>query len=92
MTGDEQMQWDYDGFVIEPFEAGTGLWHATIRCADRKPVLIDGVSFYALEVGFAWSDRDAAIADAKVQIDRLGRARYAMAEMTHGQQFLPGPI
>jgi len=90
MTGVEQMQWDYDGFVIEPFEAGRGLWHARIRCADRKPVVIDGVSFYALEVGFAWTEREAAIADAKVQIDRLKHARYA--EMAQGKQSLPSPI
>jgi hypothetical protein len=45
------MQCDYDGFEIEPFEAGRGLWHARIWRADRKPVIIDGVLFAALEVG-----------------------------------------
>jgi hypothetical protein len=67
--------WDYemtyDGFKIEPFEAGRGLWHARIRRADLNPVVIDGVSFSALEVGFAWSSPDAAIADAKTKIDIL---------------------
>ena len=58
------MDSDYDGFKIEPFEAGRGLWHARIWRMDRKPVIIDGVSFSALEVGFAWSDPEAAIADA----------------------------
>ena len=71
------MHCDYDGFRIEFFEAGKGLWHARIRRADLKPVNIDGVSFSTLEVGFAWSDPDAAIADAKVQIDQLKLKRYA---------------
>ena len=80
------MQCDYDGFKIESFEAGRGLWHARIRRADRKPVIIDGVLFSALEVGFAWSDPEAAIADAKTQIDRLKLNRYATAELPHGEQ------
>ena len=71
------MQCDYDGFRIEPFEAGTGLWHARIRRADLNPVVIDGVVFSVLEVGFAWSDPDAAIADARTQIDQLQLKRYA---------------
>jgi len=72
----------HDGFQIEPFEAGEGFWHTRIRRADRKPVMIDGVSFSALEVGFAWSDPDDAIADAKIQIDRFRLARYATSEPT----------
>jgi hypothetical protein len=71
------MQCDYDGFRIESFEAGTGLWHARIRRADQHPVVIDGVLFAVLEVGFAWSDPDAAIADAKSQIDHFRLKRYA---------------
>ena len=71
------MHCDYDGFRIESFEAGKGLWPARIRRADLKPVNIDGVSFSTLEVGFAWSDPDAAIADAKVQIDQLKLKQYA---------------
>ena len=67
----------HDGFQIEPFEAGKGFWHTRIRRADRKPVIIDGVSFAALEVGFAWSDPDAAIADAKIQIDYFKLGRFA---------------
>jgi hypothetical protein len=35
------------------------------------------VLFSTLEVGFAWSDPDAAIGDAKTQIDRLKLNRYA---------------
>jgi len=62
----------YDGFDIESFEAGKGLWHARIRRADQKPVVIDGIAFTALDIGFAWSDPDEAIADAKSQIDRFG--------------------
>ena len=71
------MHCEYDGFRIESFEAGKGLWHARIRRADLKPVSIDGVSFSALEVGFAWSDPQAAITDAKAQIDQLKLKRYA---------------
>ena len=62
----------YDDFAIECFEAGRGLWHARIRRADRSPLLINGVSFPSLEVGFAWSSSQAAIADAKSHIDRFG--------------------
>jgi hypothetical protein len=76
---------NHDGFAIECFEAGRGLWHARIRRADLMPVIIDGVLFSTLEVGFAWTDRDAAIADAKAQIDRLKLKRYA----TSGQ--MPQP-
>ena len=85
MSGGARM--NYDGFDIEPFEAGNGLWHARIRRADQKPVLIDGISFSALEVGFAWSDPDAAIADAKIQIDTLRLQRYGTtAEMPRLEQ------
>ena len=58
---------------VETFEAGKGLWHARIRRADLGPVMIDGVSFTALEVGFAWPDAGAAVADAKLRIDYLKR-------------------
>jgi hypothetical protein len=61
----------YDGFDIESFEAGKGLWHARIRRADHQPVVIDGIAFAALDVGFAWNDPEAAIADAKSHIDRF---------------------
>src|SRR6478736_5380255 len=74
------MQCDHDGFTIETFEAGQGLWHARIRRTDLTPVVIDGVLFSALEVGFAWSDPDSAIADAKTQIERLKLGRYATLE------------
>jgi hypothetical protein len=67
----------YDGFEIESFEAGRGLWHARIRRADMNPVIIDGVSFSALEMGFAWSNPDAAIADARTRIDVLKHRRMA---------------
>ena len=68
----------YGGFEIQSFEAGRGLWHARIQRADRAPVVIDGMSFPTLEVGFAWSDPDAAIAHAKAHIDRNSQ-RYATA-------------
>ena len=64
---------NYDGFQIEAFEAGRDLWHARIRRADFKPVVIDGVSFPELEVGFAWSSADAAVAAAKTRIDYLNQ-------------------
>ena len=81
------MQCDHDGFKIEAFEAGRGLWHARIRRADLQPVIIDGVSFPALEVGFAWFEPDAAIADAKTQIDQLKLKRYASAvQMPQAEQ------
>jgi hypothetical protein len=63
----------YSGFQIETFEAGRGLWHARIKRADLQPVIIDGVSFPELEVGFAWSDADAAVADARSRIDYLNQ-------------------
>ena len=69
----------HDGFQIEAFEAGRGLWHARIRRDDYEPVVIDGVSFPELEVGFAWSNAEAAIADAKTRIDYLNR-RSGMSE------------
>ncbi|WGS20124.1 MULTISPECIES: hypothetical protein [unclassified Bradyrhizobium] len=61
----------YGGFQIKSFEVGTGQWHARIQRVDQKPVVIDGISFPALDIGFAWSDQDAAIADAKKHIDRF---------------------
>jgi hypothetical protein len=83
------MQCDHDGFRIESFEAGRGLWHARIRRADLKPVIIDGVLFSALEVGFAWSDPNAAIADAISQIKLLKLKRYAVSGQTSQAEQLP---
>lgn len=65
------MSTPYSGFDIESFEAGKGLWHARIMRADKEPVVIDGLPFKTLEVGFAWPDRDDAIAHAKHHIDRI---------------------
>jgi hypothetical protein len=73
----------YDGFDIESFEAGKGLWHARIRRADQQPVVIDGIAFVALDVGFAWSDPDEAIADAKSHIDRFGLSSKAVPHATY---------
>ena len=61
----------YSGFEISSFEAGKGLWHAKIQRADREPVVIDGISFPKLEVGFAWPDPDLAILHAKSVVDRF---------------------
>jgi hypothetical protein len=70
----------YDRFQIESFEAGKGLWHARIRRTDRQPVVIDGISFAALDVGFAWNDPEEAIADAKSHIDRFGLASQGVQD------------
>jgi hypothetical protein len=69
----------YEGYDIESFEAGRGLWHARIRRADQQPLVINGYAFPALEVGFAWSDPDAAIADARHHIDRF-KDRWTTSE------------
>jgi hypothetical protein len=61
----------YDGFDIETFEAGKNLWHARIKRADLSPLVIDGVLFPTLEIGFAWPDPEAATADAKAHIDQF---------------------
>jgi hypothetical protein len=63
----------HDGFQIETFEAGKDLWHARIRRSDFEPVMIDGVSFPEIEVGFAWPNAESAIADAKTRINYLNR-------------------
>jgi hypothetical protein len=68
----------YDGFDIEAFEAGQGLWHARIKRLHSTAAALDGVLFPAQELGFAWSDRAAAIAHAKHHIDRF-RLRYDTA-------------
>jgi hypothetical protein len=77
---------NYDEFAIETFEAGRGLWHARIRRVDLRPVLIDGVSFPTLEVGFAWSSPDAAVADAKAQIDWLNRRGATAGPIPHAER------
>ena len=61
----------HEGYDIESFEAGRGLWHARIRRADQTPIIINGYAFPTLEVGFAWDNPDAAIDDAKRHIDRF---------------------
>ncbi|MGA7804348.1 MAG: hypothetical protein WCB02_06935 [Bradyrhizobium sp.] len=60
----------YDGYEIESFEAGRGLWHARLRRSDLTPFFINGSPFPTLEIGFAWPDEDSAIVDAKKHIDR----------------------
>jgi hypothetical protein len=65
----QEMACLYEDYEVETFEAGRGLWHARIRRADLGPLLIDGALFPKVEVGFAWPDQDAAIADAKRHID-----------------------
>ena len=72
------MKCDHDGYRIETFEMGRGLWHARIQRADLKPVLLDGVLLSVLEVGFAWSSPDEAVAHARTRIDHF-KNRYATA-------------
>ena len=79
---------NYEGFAIECFEAGRNLWHARLRRMDRAPVSIGGVLFPTLEIGFAWPDPNAAIMDARNQIDRLNLKRYAAAGQTSQQNEL----
>ena len=43
---------------------------------DQEPVVIDGLLFATLEVGFAWPDPEGAIAHAKTQIDRNCKAHH----------------
>jgi len=84
---------NYDGFQIESFEAGKGLWHARIRRADLEPVIIDGVLFSALEVGFAWSGPDAAVADAKTHSTTSTDAARALGRCRRRNgRLLPSPI
>jgi hypothetical protein len=77
---------NHQGFAIECYEAGKGLWHARLRRTDLEPVTIGGVSFSTLEIGFAWPDSDSAATDARNQIDRLRLQRYATAGQTSQQE------
>ena len=61
-----------EDFGIENFEAGRGRWHARIRRANQKPLIINGVAFPHLAVGFVWPDGTAAIGDAQAHIDCFG--------------------
>src|SRR2546430_9637026 len=73
----------YDGFDIESFEAGKGLWHARIRPADQRPVVIDGISFSAPDVGFASNDPQQAIADAQRHIHRFVLRSQGASDVAH---------
>jgi hypothetical protein len=61
----------YLHFEIETFEVGPGLWHERFRRIDGKPVLIEGFSSEAFDVGIAWAIREAAMTDARQFIDRI---------------------
>ena len=77
---------NYEGFAIECYEAGKGLWHARLRRPDRNPLMVGGVAFAAIEIGFAWPDPESAAADAKNQVDRLKLTRYAAAAQAPQQE------
>ena len=77
---------DYQGFAIECYEAGKGLRHARLWRADRNTMILGGVAFSTIEIGFAWPDPDSAAADAKNQIDRLKLQRYATTEQASRQE------
>ena len=47
---------NYEGFAIECYQAGQGLWHARLRRPDRHPMIVGGVAFSAIEIGFPWPD------------------------------------
>ena len=53
--------------------------------------MIDGMAFPTLEVGFAWSDPEAAIADAKAHIDRF-KPRFATDRYERPATQLAGQI
>ena len=36
---------NYEGFAIECYQAGRGLWHARLRRPDRNPMIVGGVAF-----------------------------------------------
>jgi len=61
----------YREFEIEAFEIGRGQWHARFRRIDGKPVFVDGLSMNKVELGFAWCQPEAALADARNCIDRM---------------------
>ncbi len=85
LAGATEMTSLHGEYSIESFEAGRGLWHARIRRADEKPLIVNGSAFPHLEVGFAWTDRTAAIEDARTYIDRFG-PRWAARSETSGIQ------
>jgi hypothetical protein len=70
--GATEMTCFHGDFDIASFEAGRGLWHARSRCANRQPLTINRAALSRMDVGFAWPDRTAAIADAKIHTDRFG--------------------
>ena len=81
---------NYEGFAIECYQAGRGLWHARLRRPDRHPMIVGGVAFSATEIGCAWPDPESAAADAKNQIDRLKLTRYAAVAQPPQQEPEPG--
>ena len=79
----------YDGFDIESFEAGRGCG-TPVSGVPTTARSSSTAAFPALEVGFAWPDPDAAIADAKHHIDRFSspdqRRRREKRSLTEGQK------
>src|SRR4051812_42133324 len=71
----------YLDFEIEAFEIGRGQWHARFRRIDRKAMFLDGISMDKVELGFAWTEPEAALADARSCIDRM-IARNELRDVT----------
>ena len=77
----------YEGFAIECYEAGKGLWHARLRRADPQARDRSAASrSRRLKSASPGPIRMSAAADAKNQIDRLKLKRYAAAAQTPQQE------
>ena len=74
----------YNGFDIESLRPERVFGTRRIMRADREPVVIDGLPFTALEVGFAWPDPEEAIAHAKDHIDRFKARNFGVSQLGAG--------
>ena len=67
----------YGGFEIQSFEAGRGLWHASINGRTWNRSSSMACRFRRSKSASRGTNPDAAIADAKAQIDRFIARRLA---------------
>ena len=83
----------YSDFEIEAFEIGRGQWHARFRRIDRKAMFVDDIPMERVELGFAWSGPEAALADARDCIDRMIARNelrdVPLADVEHGYKRPP---